>query len=313
MTLTQKLGVEPQKMIELIQASMVKNGVVDYKAPFVLRRDYSPNFPLRLMHKDIHLMLDMAKEKRIKLPALETVDEIYEMSSEEGWDDLDYAATFGLLEKWAGIGQKEVIRVPQVSRFSRPGSFADASFSLCHPERSEDAQRSNAVEGPLQPATLLPGCPPRLRSGRHFDSGGQQQAACAEDDTEQVQLITSRELLVTSYFPSAWNFASDLAAVHQLQRTAVHLVRGRSFQRRQHRLLLLHHRSGTHLPGGGSGRELQRAFRRNVASDKVVAAGRTRELALLVQLKMRRLAFARRSRRAIHLSQHPPGVPQPGS
>jgi 3-hydroxyisobutyrate dehydrogenase-like beta-hydroxyacid dehydrogenase len=106
LTLTQKLGVEPQKMIELIQASMVKNGVVDYKAPFVLRRDYSPNFPLRLMHKDIHLMLDMAKENRVKLPALETVDEIYEMSSEEGWDDLDYAATLGLLEKWAGVGKK---------------------------------------------------------------------------------------------------------------------------------------------------------------------------------------------------------------
>jgi 3-hydroxyisobutyrate dehydrogenase len=106
LTLTQKLGVEPQKMLELIQASMVKNGVVDYKAPFVLRRDYSPNFPLRLMHKDIHLMLDVAKEKRVKLPALETVDEIYEMSSEEGWDDLDYAATLGLLEKWAGISKK---------------------------------------------------------------------------------------------------------------------------------------------------------------------------------------------------------------
>ena len=38
--------------------------------------------------------------------SLETVDEIYEMSSEEGWDDLDYAATLGLLEKWAGIGKK---------------------------------------------------------------------------------------------------------------------------------------------------------------------------------------------------------------
>jgi len=52
-------------------------------------------------------MLDMAKEKRIKLPALETVEEIYEMSSEEGWDDLDYAATLGLLEKWAGISGKK--------------------------------------------------------------------------------------------------------------------------------------------------------------------------------------------------------------
>ncbi len=102
--LSRKLGVDPAKLIELIQASMVRSGVTDYKAPFVLRRDYSPNFPLRLMHKDIHLMLDMAKENRVKLPALETVDEIYELSSEEGWDDLDYAATLGLLEKWAGLG-----------------------------------------------------------------------------------------------------------------------------------------------------------------------------------------------------------------
>jgi 3-hydroxyisobutyrate dehydrogenase-like beta-hydroxyacid dehydrogenase len=104
--LSRKLGVDPHKLIELIQASMVRSGVVDYKAPFVLRHDYSPNFPLRLMHKDIHLMLDMAKEHRVKLPALETVDEIYELSSEEGWDDLDFAATLGLLEKWAGLSSK---------------------------------------------------------------------------------------------------------------------------------------------------------------------------------------------------------------
>ena len=106
-TLAQKQGVDPHKMIELIQASMVRSGVVDYKAPFVLRRDYSPNFPLRLMHKDIHLLLDLAKGNRVKLPALETVDEIYELSSEEGWDDLDYAATLALLEKWAGIAQPQ--------------------------------------------------------------------------------------------------------------------------------------------------------------------------------------------------------------
>lgn len=104
--LSSKLGVDPRKLIELIQASMVRNGVVDYKAPFVLRRDYSPNFPLRLMHKDIHIMLDTAKENRVKLPALETVDEIYELSSEEGWDDLDYAATLALLEKWAGLSSQ---------------------------------------------------------------------------------------------------------------------------------------------------------------------------------------------------------------
>jgi 3-hydroxyisobutyrate dehydrogenase/2-hydroxy-3-oxopropionate reductase len=106
LTLATKLGVEPERLITLIQASMVRSGVVDYKAPFVLRRDFTPNFPLRLMHKDIHLMLDAAKEMRVKLPALETVDEIYEVADEEGKRELDYAATLELLEKWAGIEVK---------------------------------------------------------------------------------------------------------------------------------------------------------------------------------------------------------------
>ncbi len=106
MVLTSKLGLNPEQLMKLIQSSMVRSGVVDYKAPFVLKRDFSPNFPLRLMHKDIHLMLDAAHEARIKLPGLETVDEIYEIAAEEGLNDADYAATLELLEKWAGIEVK---------------------------------------------------------------------------------------------------------------------------------------------------------------------------------------------------------------
>ena len=103
LTLTSKLGVPRERFMELVNASMIRSGVSDYKAPFVLRHDFSPNFPLRLMHKDIHLMLDAAREARVKLPGLETVEEIYEVATEEGSADLDYAATLALLEKWAGI------------------------------------------------------------------------------------------------------------------------------------------------------------------------------------------------------------------
>jgi 3-hydroxyisobutyrate dehydrogenase-like beta-hydroxyacid dehydrogenase len=103
LTLTSKLGVPRERFLELVNASMIRSGVSDYKAPFVLRHDFSPNFPLRLMHKDIHLALDAAREARVKLPGLETVEEIYEVATEEGSADLDYAATIALLEKWAGI------------------------------------------------------------------------------------------------------------------------------------------------------------------------------------------------------------------
>ena len=106
LTLATKLGVDIDRLIRLVQASMVRSGVVDYKAPFVMKRDFSANFPLRLMLKDIHLTLDAAKESRVRLPGLEAVSEIYEMATEDGHQDLDYAATLTLLEKWAGVEVK---------------------------------------------------------------------------------------------------------------------------------------------------------------------------------------------------------------
>jgi 3-hydroxyisobutyrate dehydrogenase-like beta-hydroxyacid dehydrogenase len=106
LTLGAKLGVDAETLMPLVPASMVKSGVVEYKAPFVLGRDFTPNFPLRLMSKDIRLALDAAKEARVKLPGLETVEEIYEMAIEDGHADLDYAATLLLLEKWAGVEVK---------------------------------------------------------------------------------------------------------------------------------------------------------------------------------------------------------------
>jgi 3-hydroxyisobutyrate dehydrogenase-like beta-hydroxyacid dehydrogenase len=106
LTLATKLGVDVNALVPLIQASMVHSGVVEYKAPFVLKRDFSPNFPLRLMHKDLRLALEAAKELRVRLPGLETVEEIYDVADEDGHGDLDYSATLTLLEKWAGVEVK---------------------------------------------------------------------------------------------------------------------------------------------------------------------------------------------------------------
>jgi len=106
LTLAEKLGVEVEKLLPLVQASMVRSGVVDYKDPFILKRDFSPNFPLRLMLKDIRLALDAAKESRVRLPGLEAVEKVYDAAAQEGQQDLDYAATLTLLEKWAGVKTK---------------------------------------------------------------------------------------------------------------------------------------------------------------------------------------------------------------
>jgi len=99
LTLTERLGVPNDKFLELVQASMVRSGVTDYKAPFIQRRDFSPNFPLRLMHKDILLMLEAAKTTGVALPGLESVEKVYAQSA--GMRDQDYAATLVTVENLA--------------------------------------------------------------------------------------------------------------------------------------------------------------------------------------------------------------------
>lgn len=93
LALSGKLGVPPEKMVELIESSMIRSGVTDYKAGFVLRGDWSANFPLRLMLKDIRLMLEAAAEEKIALPALKEIEKVYQRAVESGHADHDYAAT----------------------------------------------------------------------------------------------------------------------------------------------------------------------------------------------------------------------------
>lgn len=85
-------GVEPTKLIEVLQSSMGRAPVLDVKAPVILKRDFSPSFPLRLMHKDIRLAMELAKENGIELPAGAAAYQAYSVVKTRAKTDVDYAA-----------------------------------------------------------------------------------------------------------------------------------------------------------------------------------------------------------------------------
>jgi hypothetical protein len=55
-------GLAGGKLVEVMQSSMARSGVLDVKAPVMLKADYTPSFPLRLMHKDLSLALDLGNQ-----------------------------------------------------------------------------------------------------------------------------------------------------------------------------------------------------------------------------------------------------------
>jgi 3-hydroxyisobutyrate dehydrogenase-like beta-hydroxyacid dehydrogenase len=92
-------GVPGEKLIEVMQSSMGRAPVLDVKAPLLLKHEYPPSFPLRLMHKDMTLALELAKELGVPLPAGAAAREAYDAVLRAAREDVDYAAIGRYWEK----------------------------------------------------------------------------------------------------------------------------------------------------------------------------------------------------------------------
>ena len=107
LALTQAGGVAGQRLIEVMQSSMGRAPVLDVKAPLLLERKYPPSFPLRLMHKDLALALDLAKQLGVSLPAGSAAREVYAKILNSAREDVDYAAIGRYWDKAAGAPSRQ--------------------------------------------------------------------------------------------------------------------------------------------------------------------------------------------------------------
>ncbi|MGH9736202.1 MAG: NAD(P)-dependent oxidoreductase, partial [Candidatus Acidiferrales bacterium] len=87
-----KAGIPGERLIEVMQSSMARAGVLDVKAPQILKNEYPPSFPLRLMHKDIRLAIELGQKQGVPLPAGEAAYSVYSAIKDSAKEDLDYAA-----------------------------------------------------------------------------------------------------------------------------------------------------------------------------------------------------------------------------
>jgi 2-hydroxy-3-oxopropionate reductase len=90
--LVTKAGLAGEQLLEVLQASMGRSGLLDLKTPLMLKGDFKPSFPLRLMHKDLGLALDLANQLGVALPTTAAVREVYNHVKGEAKEDLDYSA-----------------------------------------------------------------------------------------------------------------------------------------------------------------------------------------------------------------------------
>jgi 3-hydroxyisobutyrate dehydrogenase-like beta-hydroxyacid dehydrogenase len=103
MVLAAKGGVAPQLMLEILDNSAAKSGLISFKAPFVLARNFETNFSTKWLHKDVGLALESAKGLDVPLPITALTEQMLRATIAKGWGNDDFCSAIRVLEEWASI------------------------------------------------------------------------------------------------------------------------------------------------------------------------------------------------------------------
>jgi len=106
LVLSTKAGVDPELMLDILDNSAAKSGLISFKAPYVFRRDFSTNFSVKWMHKDIGLMLESSAELGVPLPLTSLTRQMFQAAIATGHGEEDICSTIKVLEGLAGVEVK---------------------------------------------------------------------------------------------------------------------------------------------------------------------------------------------------------------
>src|ERR1700688_2283335 len=100
--LGEKTGLDPKRLLEVLSKTAVIAPAHVGKLARIAINDYSPQFPMRLMHKDFELILNAAARNQVRMPATEAA---FYVNSEElaGAEEEDFSAVLRRMEEVAGI------------------------------------------------------------------------------------------------------------------------------------------------------------------------------------------------------------------
>jgi 3-hydroxyisobutyrate dehydrogenase-like beta-hydroxyacid dehydrogenase len=107
MILCAKAGVDPELMLDILNNSAARSGLVAFKAPYVFARNFETNFSIKWMHKDVGLMLQSGDEMNVPLPLTGLTQQMLKAAVAEGYGDEDICASIKVLERIAGVEVKK--------------------------------------------------------------------------------------------------------------------------------------------------------------------------------------------------------------
>jgi 3-hydroxyisobutyrate dehydrogenase len=106
-----RLGLDPEKVIEVINSSSGRSWSSEYKFPnFILNGAFNTGFSMSLMNKDVEIATRLGRELHIPMFLGSMAQQIYDHAVGQGNSGDCHTAIIKLMEKWVGVtvrGQKK--------------------------------------------------------------------------------------------------------------------------------------------------------------------------------------------------------------
>jgi 3-hydroxyisobutyrate dehydrogenase-like beta-hydroxyacid dehydrogenase len=102
LALSESVGLDPLKMIEVIGQGAIQSPVYNMKGPKMIVKDHAPNFPLKHAHKDMALACDMAKTAGVEYSVMDQAEKMFKAAREDSElnvADADFSAVFEKIHK----------------------------------------------------------------------------------------------------------------------------------------------------------------------------------------------------------------------
>jgi len=106
--LAEKSGIDRERVVEAMLASVIASPMVAYRGPLVLGHPDEVWFDCHMMQKDMNLALEMGRELEVPLPTTAVTNEFLTAANGMGIGDKDFAVIFDVLASMSGV-RTEVI------------------------------------------------------------------------------------------------------------------------------------------------------------------------------------------------------------
>jgi len=93
---SRRAGIDDARFFEALDLNVAHSGLSDLKKAKLMASDFTPQFSVKHLHKDLRLAVESAAEGQ--LPLTGELCTIYQRGLEAGWGDLDFTALIRLLQ-----------------------------------------------------------------------------------------------------------------------------------------------------------------------------------------------------------------------